>query len=778
MDTLHIDIESFSRTDLTKTGVYRYVEDSDFEILLFSYSINGGDVNLIDLKNGEKLPDKIIEMIKDENTIKWAFNANFERICLSRHLGIKYLNPKSWRCTRVWAAYLSLPLSLEQVGDVLKLDKKKIDGGKNLIKYFSMPARKTIANGKRDRNLPHHDVEKWELFKEYNIRDVQAEMEIKEKLSRFKPPESLWDEYHMDQIINDRGIEIDIEFVESAIDLSTKVTEIEMKKLKDITKLDNPNSVMQLKAWLKEKGVEVDSLNKKAVDELIENAKGDVKTALEIRAKLSKSSVKKYMAMKNAVNSDGRLRGSFQFYGANRTGRFAGRIVQMQNLPRNYMGDLKEARELVRQRNFNALSILYDSIPDVLSELIRTAFIPKKNNKFIVSDFSAIEARVIAFLANEKWRLDVFEKGGDIYCQSASNMFGVKVVKNGINSHLRQKGKIAELACIAEGELVLTDKGLTPIENVKSSQKVWDGENWVNHGGVIYKGEGEIINYDGLKATKDHLVWIKGRKEPIPFEKAKRNRSNLVQTADGIRNLHLGENVQFKKTENVESGVKVARLYDIRNAGENNRFTVSGKLVHNCGYGGSVGALKAMGALEMGLSEDELRPLVNSWRLANSNITRFWWAVDRAVKTAVKEKVRVKTHGLIFSYQSGMLIITLPSNRSLFYIRPRITENKFGGESVSYEGIAANRKWALLESYGPKFVENIVQAISRDLLCFAMNNLKDLKIVAHVHDEIIIEADLNIALDDITKKMSESPPWLKSILLAADGFESAFYKKD
>lgn len=646
MKTLSIDLETYSSADIGKTGVYRYSESSDFEILLFGYSIDGAPVQLVDLTCGERVPEEVRDALSDPSVTKWAFNASFERICLSRWLGLPsgtYLEPDQWRCSMIWSAYLGLPLSLAGVGAVLKLDKQKLDTGKDLIRYFCKPCRPTKKNGGRTRNLPRHDPGKWEQFKSYNLRDVETEMEIQKKLARFPVPEFVWDEYHLDQEINDRGIRVDMQMVENAIDVDGW-SRFDLKtQLQDLTALENPNSVAQMKAWLTQHGMEIESLGKKEVAAMLKDAPPDMREALILRQQLAKSSVKKYQAMQNCVCADGRAHGMFMFYGANRTGRFAGRLVQLQNLPQNHMDDLEQARALVRRADYDSLKLLYDSIPDVLSELIRTAFIPYEGGKFIVADFSAIEARVIAWMADEKWRLEVFRNGGDIYCASASQMFGVPVEKHGINGHLRQKGKIAELAL---------------------------------------------------------------------------------------------------------------------------------------GYGGSVGALKAMGALEMGIPEEELKPLVDAWRDANPNITELWWDVDRAVKEAVDLRTTSETHGIQFVYESGFLFICLPSGRRLAYVKPRISENRFGGESVTYEGVGGTKKWERLESYGPKFVENIVQALSRDILCYAMKTLRCCNIVAHVHDEIIIEADPRVSLEAVCEQMGRTPPWAKGLILRADGYETPFYKKD
>ena len=657
---MSIDLETYSDVDISKCGAYKYAESENFEILLFGVSIDGGDVQVFDLACGDTIPDDILAALSDYTVTKWAFNANFERICLSNWLrkhhpahfkgysipedpASKYLDPASWKCTMIWSAYMGLPLSLEGVGAVLKLQDQKMKEGKDLIKYFCCPCKPTKVNGGRTRNLPEHAPDKWETFKTYNKRDVDVEMAIKQRLSKFPVPDFVWEEYHLDQEINDRGIMLDMDVVENAIAFDEKSKAELMIAMQNITNLDNPNSVVQMKQWLSDNGIEAESLGKKDVAAMIKDTAGDVAAALKLRLQLAKSSVKKYQAMQNAVCKDGRAHGMFQFYGANRSGRWAGRLIQLQNLPQNHMNDLADARELVRTGDYDSLELLYDDIPDTLSQLIRTAFIARPGYKFVVSDYSAIEARVLAYLAGESWRSKVFAEGKDIYCASASQMFGVPVEKHGINSHLRQKGKIAELAL---------------------------------------------------------------------------------------------------------------------------------------GYGGSVGALISMGALDMGLTEDELQPLVDSWRASNPNITAFWWNVDNAVKTAIKMKVPTEVNGIKFLCRSGMLFIKLPSGRTLSYVKPRIGENRFGGESVTYEGIGSTKKWERIESYGPKFVENIVQAVSRDLLCFAMRNLSHCFICGHVHDELIIECSQDVDYKSICNIMSRSPDWMPDILIRGDGYETPFYKKD
>lgn len=662
MKTLSLDLETYSDVNLAKCGVYKYAESPAFEILLFGYAVDGGAVQVIDLAQGETIPEEILDALTDDAITKWAFNANFERVCLSRYLTdlersqdpfqdrhplsqecARFLSPAGWKCSMVWSAYMGLPLSLEGVGAVLNLDNQKMKEGRDLIRYFCVPCKETRTNGGRTRNLPQHALDKWNLFKSYNKRDVEVEMAIQQRLQKYPVPEQVWEEYHLDQEINDRGIAIDLELASQAVALDAKSRERLMAALKERTGLENPNSVIQMLDWLEQHGLKTDSLGKKNVQELLKTAQEPLRSVLRLRQKLAKSSVKKYQAMEMTACKDGRARGMFQFYGANRTGRFAGRHIQLQNLPQNHLPDLSEARELVRQGNYEALDLLYDSIPDVLSQLIRTAFVPRTGMKFVVSDFSAIEARVISWLAGEKWKSAAFAAGKDIYCSTASQMFGVPVVKHGVNGELRQKGKIAELAC---------------------------------------------------------------------------------------------------------------------------------------GYGGSVGALKAMGAIEMGIPEEELGPLVQSWRSANPHIVDFWWQVDGAVKTAIKQRIPVWVNNIRFSCQSGMLFIELPSGRRLSYVKPRIGENQFGGESVTYEGIGATKKWERLESYGPKFVENIVQGTARDILCYAMQTLRHCAIVGHVHDELIIECSKDVSVDAICQQMSRTPPWAEGLVLRADGYECVFYQKD
>ena len=659
INNLSLDLETKSSVDIAKCGVYKYAESPDFEILLFGVSVNHGPITVYDLACGDKVPEEIIAALSDDRVTKFAYNAAFERVCLSvwlhknypQHFKTysvrgdpvqNYLDPSSWKCTMVWAAYNGLPLGLDKVGAVLGFEEQKLKEGKELVKYFCCPCRPTKKNGGRTWNLPHHATEKWALFKKYNERDVQVEMQIQERLKNYPVPDFVWDEYHLDQEINDRGIMIDQEMVSQALRIDELSKSDLTARMRQKTGLANPGSVVQMKNYLAENGMEVDTLGKKDVATMIKTAPENLAEVLALRLQLAKSSVRKYQAMQNAVCADGRCHGLYQFYGANRTGRWAGRLIQLQNLPQNHLEELEAARGLVKVGDYEMLDMLYDSVPGVLSELIRTAFIPRPGYKFIVSDFSAIEARVLSHLAHEEWRAEVFHEGRDIYCESASRMFGVPVEKHGQNSHLRQKGKIAELAL---------------------------------------------------------------------------------------------------------------------------------------GYGGSVGALKAMGALDMGLAEDELQPLVNMWRSSNPNITAYWWAVDRAVKDAITQRTRTQVGDITFEMRNGMLFITLPSGRKLAYVKPRISENRFGGESVTYMGIDATKHWSRIESYGPKFVENIVQAVSRDILAYAMRTLSHCFICGHVHDELIIECSPDVSLDAVCQQMGRTPPWIPGIELRADGYECTFYQK-
>ena len=792
-----IDIETKSDKDISKCGVYAYTDTPYFDILLFAYSIDGQPVQVVDTANGEEIPESVLAALADENVVKRAFNCNFERVCLSKYLRENhpqyfqsysidedtvgdFLNPESWHCSMIHARTLGLPSSLAEVGKVLGIEQQKMTEGKALIKFFCVPY--DTVDGVPQFHNPKDYPDKWEIFKAYNKRDVEAELEIDRKLSRFPVPDFIWQEFYLDQEINDRGILVDMQLADKAICLDAEAKEELTAEMKRLTGVENPNSVYQLLDWLETQGYKSDSLGKAQVQELIKTAKEPVKSVLQMRLQLSKSSVKKYQAMEAAKCKDNRVRGMFSFYGASRTGRFCSKIIQIQNLPQNHLPDLTEARELVKYGSFDSVQMLYDDVPDTLSQLIRTAFIPRQGMKFIVADFSAIEARVIAWLAGEEWRMRAFANGEDIYCASASKMFGVPVVKHGKNGHLRQKGKVAELACIAEGQLVLTNHGLKPIERVSVSDKVWDGVKWIPHQGVIYKGKRNVISYDGLTATPDHLVWIEGRITPIPFGIAAATGSQLVSTGNSVIALQYSWKNHIFANEKTADDVLISksqsRVYDLKNAGPNHRFTVSGKLVHNCGYGGSVGAMKAMGADSLGLSDAELKQIVTDWREASPHITELWWAVDRAVKKAIKEKTATETHRLKFSYEAGFLFIELPSGRRLAYAKPRIGENRFGGESVTYMGINAQKKWDRLESYGPKFVENCTQGIARDLLMYSMQTLSHCFIVAHVHDEMIIEAPKDMSLEEVCQQMARTPKWAKGLILRADGYECEFYKKD
>lgn len=792
-----IDIETRSDKDISKCGVYAYTDTPYFDILLFAYSVDGQPVQVVNMANDEEIPENILAALADENVVKRAFNCNFERICLSKYLHENnpqyfqsysisedtvgdYLSPENWHCSMIHARTLGLPSSLAEVGKVLGIEQQKMTEGKALIKFFCTPY--DTIDGVPQFHNPKDYPEKWEIFKAYNKRDVEAELEIDRKLSRFPVPDFLWKEFYLDQEINDRGILVDMQLADKAIYLDAEAKEELTAEMKKLTGVENPNSVYQLLDWLETQGYKSDSLGKAQVQELIKTAKEPVKSVLQMRLQLSKSSVKKYQAMEAAKCKDNRVRGMFSFYGASRTGRFCSKVIQIQNLPQNHLPDLTEARELVKYGSFEDIQMLYDDVPDTLSQLIRTAFIPRQGMKFIVADFSAIEARVIAWLADEEWRMNAFANGEDIYCASASKMFGVPVVKHGKNGHLRQKGKVAELACIAEGQLVLTNHGLIPIEKISVWDKVWDGIKWVSHEGVICRGERRVITYDGLTATPDHLVWIDGRITPVPFGIAAVSGSQLVKTGDGVKTQPYSWTDHVFKCEEISADPIIvkgtSRVYDLKNAGRHHRFTVSGKLVHNCGYGGSIGAMKAMGADSLGLSDAELKQIVTDWREASPHITELWWAVDRAVKKAIREKTTTETHGLKMSYEAGFLFIKLPSGRRLAYAKPRIGENQFGGESVTYMGINAQKKWDRLETFGGKLTENICQSIARDLLMYSMQTLSQCFIVTHVHDEMIIEASKDMSLEEVCQQMARTPKWAEGLILRADGYECEFYKKD
>ena len=956
---LSIDLETYSSADLSKCGVYRYVEADDFEILLLAYAFDEDEVRIVDMACGESVPQEIWDAIDNPGIIKAAWNAQFERTCIGHYLG-RVLSPDSWQCSMIHAASLSLPLALRNAALVLKTGEQKDRAGENLIKYFSVPCKPTKSNGGRTRNLPQHDPEGWRKFKDYCLQDVRTERDIRKRLEAFPMPEAEWNYYHMDQRINDRGVRIDTVLVQQAIACDLMLSDEMTKKAYELTGLENPNSVSQLKQWLEEKGIPMESLGKKDVAAMIaeldkNGCDQEALDMLKLRLQMAKSSVKKYQAAERYVNQDGRAKGLFQFYGANRTGRFSGRGIQLQNLPQNHMSTLDEARELVKMGCFEAVEMLYGNTPDVLSQLIRTMLVPKEGCEFIVADFSAIEARVLAWEADEQWRLDAFEKGADIYCESASQMFHVPVVKHGVNGDLRQKGKVAELACIAEGSLVLTNQGLVPIEDVMPEQKVWDGREWVTHGGVIYKGEREVIEYEGLTATPDHLVFIEGETEPVYFGIAAACGAHLIQSGYGGTAIRLGENnwsgetveqrvepllcpdrvygmrhcpmdnfgksykrtvqrmpvlfsaeadtamagqkadccetavrepkrsrlsqlwgkrhpIRFSGSDRsgdlsnrkirasrqkngdrqdrqqwelcsgqypfcdtqaeqpqqtmygafpLRSGILAlctfggytkavfridagrdysgcrnscvrktkelavyrgkVRVYDIRNAGRCHRFTVSGRLVHNCGYGGSVGALISMGALDMGLKESELPDLIQNWREANPKIVQYWWDVEKAAAETVKTHEEHSIKRIRFQYYSGTLWMELPSGRKLAYLQPKLQPNRFGRMSLTFCGTGANNKWQRQETYSGKIVENATQAIARDILTEAMWRLEKagFEIVGHVHDEVIIEAPLGkYTPEDICKVMAANPRWCMDLPLAAAGYRGDYYFKD
>ena len=955
------DIETYSDVDLTKCGVYKYVE-GDFHILLFAYAFDDEDVKIVDMASGEELPQEVLDAIDDPNVIKWAWNAQFERTCIGKYLG-RVLSPDSWRCSMVHAASLSLPLSLKEAAKALKTGEQKDRAGENLIRYFSVPCKATKKNGGRTRNLPEHAPEDWQRFKDYCVQDVRTERDIRKRLEVFPLPDKEWDFYHMDQRINDRGVLIDKTLVEQAITCDLMLSEAMTDKAYELTGLENPNSVSQLKSWLQERGIEVESLGKKDVAALItdldkHSIDAEALDMLKLRLQMAKSSVKKYQAADRCTCEDGRARGLFQFSGANRTQRWSGRNIQLQNLVRNEISTLDEARELLKMGCYDMIESIYGNTPDILSQLIRTMLIAKPGHKFIVADFSAIEARVLAWLAGEQWRMDAFKNGEDIYCASASHMFGVPVVKHGVNGELRQRGKVAELACIAEGSLVLTDKGLVPIEDVTLDMKLWDGEDWVSHEGVIYKGEREVIEYEGLTATPDHLVWIdgvEGEQKPVQFGIASTCGSHLVQTGNGRRAIRLGENHQprekmeqelesllrsdrvrgvqgdsmddFGKSEKghieglpilfsakadsvvveqeidcgkatlrepqrsglpqlwsegdkvricqcdgcgtlsdkevwasrpqngnrqdrqqwklcsgesslcvshteqseqaVNGAVSIragalavcpfssysqavsradegadytgcgnccvrekkelavyrgkARVYDIRNAGRHHRFTVSGKLVHNCGYGGASGALISMGALDMGLSEAELPELIDDWRNSNPHIVQFWWDIEKAAVETIKDH-NDRTVGKIgVSFSANTLWLQLPSGRRLAYIKLKLQPNRFGRMSITYEGLGQNNKWSRQETYSGKLVENITQATARDLLAEAMWRIEQagIAIVGHVHDEVILEVpEGTITVDDVCGLMNQNPAWSEGLILNSAGYSGGYYFKD
>lgn len=959
---LGIDLETYSDVDLSKCGLYRYVE-GDFHILILAYAFDDEEVTVIDMAQGEHIPQEVLDAIDDPEIIKAAWNAQFERTCIGHYLG-RRLSTEGWRCSMVHAASLSLPLALKNAAKVLKTGEQKDRAGENLIKYFSVPCKPTKSNGGRTRNLPEHNPEGWKQFKAYCAQDVRTERDIRKILERFPMLDKEWTFYHMDQRINDRGVRIDTELVHQAIACDLMLSDEMSRRAYALTGLENPNSVSQLKSWLEDRGIEVESLGKKDVAAMItdldkNSCDQEALDMLKLRLQMAKSSVKKYQAAERCVCADGRARGLFQFYGASRTGRFSGRHIQLQNLPQNHISTLDEARELVKMGELQMLESIYGNVPDILSQLIRTMLVPKEGCEFIVADFSAIEARVLAWLAGEQWRLDAFRNGEDIYCASASQMFGVPVVKHGVNGELRQKGKVAELACIAEGSLVLTNKGLVAIEDVTTEHLLWDGVEWVKHDGVIYKGEREVIEYDGLTATPDHPVWIEGKKGPVHFGFAASIKAHLIQTGDGGKAIRLGKDHISRKTverqdehllrsdpmhgmwfdtvagvgkphkgvikrlselfaaktdthvarseanccktamrkpkgqtvlqlwrprhsfffskcnrggaisdqsiwssrqgdgnrsdqyqwglrswqysfcaslgklcqsakecafvlrpgilalcsvccnQEIIAGTfqgrdypgcgnggvreekKLAlhpgkvRVYDIRNAGRRHRFTVSGKLVHNCGYQGGTGALISMGALSMGLREEELPDIIEQWRAASPHIVQFWWDMEKAATETVKTHEEHIAGRIRFQYYSGTLWMVLPSGRKLAYLKPKLQPNRFGRMSLTFEGVgntAGSGGWSRQETYGGKLSENCTQATARDILTEAMWRLEQagFAVIAHVHDEVIIEAPIGkYPVDEVCKRMAENPDWCPDCPLAAAGYLAPnYYFKD
>ncbi len=826
MKTISIDIETFASVELAKSGVYRYAESPDFEILLFGYSVDGGEVKVVDFTAGETLPPEILDALTDDSVRKWAFNASFERVCLSRYLrdmGVpldpfadnhpssatlgkaKYLNPESWRCSMVWAAYMGLPLSLEGAGAVLGLEKQKLTEGKELVRFFCKPCAATAANGQRLRNLPERAPDKWTAFQAYNRHDVETEMAIQARLAGFPVPDAVWEEYVLDQEINDRGVALDRALARNAITADARSREELTRLMREITELDNPNSVAQMKEWLAGHGLETDSLGKKAVAELLRTAPEPLRGALSLRQQLAKSSVKKYQVMENAVCADGRVRGLFQFYGANRTGRWSGRLLQPQNLPQNHLPDLEHARALVRAGDFEALELLYDSVPEVLSELIRTAFVPRPGRKFIVADFSAIEARVISWLAGEQWKMDAFAACEDIYCATASQMFHLPVVKHGENGHLRQKGKIAELACIAEGQLVLTDKGLIPIEEVTRAHLLWDGESWIRHGGVIYKGRRRVIEYEGLIATPDHLVWVEGKPRAVRFEDAAAGGAHLVQSGDGRRAIWVGANHQPGKA--VESGdepllcphpVSGLRQRSMAGSWQSDTWKIEGmSAMFTAAQDTSVAGQATHGG-KTTLRESKrrrisrLRRARNSLRFSERDFSRDLFdpqirlsgpgtgdrpnRQQRELRTG-QSSFRQSIAELRKQAQYRFIGVALPPGAQL---ADRIVVRDTGCAKPVYDirNCGPRHRFVVWNNGKGRIVSNCVQAISRDILAFAMRAQRHCSIVMHVHDEMVIEADNRMSVEVLCEQMSRTPPWAEGLLLRAEGYDCPFYKKD
>ena len=780
-----IDIETYSSAPLPRCGVYRYCDAPDFEILLFSYAFDDAPVKTIDLAGGESLPKEVISALEDPGIIKVAYNAQFERVCLSRYLG-HWLDPHQWRCTMVMAAYLTLPGRLADAAVALGTTEKKMEEGKDLIRYFSVPCKATKTNGGRTRNLPADAPEKWAVYRQYNAQDVETERAIRKALEKYPLPEQEWELYALDQQINDRGVRVDKKLVKNAIAVDAAFAQAAYQRAKELTGLENPGSVNQLKAWLADQDMPMESLARKIVQEKAAQTDGIVAELLNLRLELSKTSVKKYEAMARCVCRDGRIHGMMQFYGASRTGRFASRILNMQNLPQNHLPDLDLAREIVKTGDEALLDTLFASVPGTLSELIRTAFIPRDGCRFLVADFSAIEARVLAWLANEEWVLEEFRGKGKIYEATASRMFHIpqeSIVKGNPNYEYRQKGKQATLSCIAEGQLVLTDHGLIRIENVKPHHRLWDGENWVSHEGVVYRGQREVMTYDGLTATADHLVWIEGQARPVYFRFAAASGARLIRTeyCGQAISMSTPRSAMEQEEQNghplITAHRRTARLYDIRNAGSHHRFTVSGRLVHNCGYGGGVGALKAMGAK---MPEEEMQPLVDAWRAANPNIVAFWNALNRAARTVIRKKTSAHVGKVTLYWQDDKMFMRLPSGRNLCYQSPHFTENRFGSDAIGYYAPNAAGQMSVQETFGGKLAENATQAIARDILAHALLTLEKngYPVVFHVHDEACIEMPIGQgALEEACRLMAIAPDWAKDLPLRADGYECVYYQK-
>lgn len=769
MKTLSIDLETFGPEKIGQTGAYRYAETA--EILLFAYSIDDGPVQIADVALGETVPTEVVAALQDVTVTKYAFNAAFERVVLSHWLRKQgllpdgaFLDPAGWHCTMVHAAYCGLPMSLKNAGAALGLDEQKMEEGKALIRRFCVP-RKPSKNNPDTRFWAKDDPERWAQFTAYCIRDVEVETAIRHKLPP-APPE-LWAGYCVDQRINDRGVRVDLDFVAAATAMDDSHRAALLDEAKTLTGLANPHSPTQLRGWLADHGCDLPDLTKATVADAVARTEGTVHRVLELRQELSKSSVTKYRRMAAVAGTDGRARGLTQYYGAGRTGRWAGRLIQVQNLPQNHLTDLDAARDTVAHTTPEVVEMLYDSVPDTLSQLIRTALVPTPGRRFVVADYSAIEARVIAWLAGQDNVLRAFERGEDIYCATASAMFGVPVVKHGENGELRQKGKVAALACIAAGQEVLTDKGLVPIEHITTDHKVWDGLEWVTHDGLVYKGVKNVITYDGLTATPDHKVWIDGQDRPVRLIDAAANGAHLTRSG-GVA-----------PTGEVRYSGQVA-VYDLLNCGPRHRFTVSGRLVHNCGYGGSVGAIRAMGGDRMGMTEADMQATVDMWRRANPHIVDMWWALNNAALDTVKTGRKWQIGRVRLSRMGHAMTIELPSGRTLIYPNVGVGTNRFGGESITYWGPGLGGTWERQETYGGKLAENITQAVARDLLAHALSNMEryGLPVVFHVHDEVVVDAHPGVTCEHVADLMAQTPGWAAGLPVTADAYECQTYRKD